>query len=258
MWTVATLLETPRPLLDASTRQSIRQATSLADLVVLVRGDAVVPLDQTDSVDRLWVALMQSERSSAARRRRMEAAIAKSVDLRAQLKTIQVESATWQASALKTTEVKKSLKMSIFILETKAARLSAQRAYRLESAEKIFCSLYVAIQARDRDITCRTGRLAESRAQQAAVHGVATAYYCWSQEATMAMCNGGDHALRVDRVLIYDPRRAIVGLWNRIRHHRVLWLLDPSITTAAITGIEASGLNPRELNINSCLCRLLA
>ena len=53
----ATLLEITRPLLDASTCQSIRQATSLADLVVLASMDAVVPLDQTDSVARFCVAL---------------------------------------------------------------------------------------------------------------------------------------------------------------------------------------------------------
>ena len=66
---VAILLETPRPLLDACTRQSIRQATSLADLVVLVSGDAVVPLNQTDSVAPLCVALAQSDQSSPVSRR---------------------------------------------------------------------------------------------------------------------------------------------------------------------------------------------
>ena len=72
---VAILVENSRPLLDASKRQYIRQATSLADWVILASGDAVLPLDQTASVDRLCVALAQSERSSAARCRRMEAAI---------------------------------------------------------------------------------------------------------------------------------------------------------------------------------------
>ena len=78
---VATLLETPRPLPDASTRQLNLQSTSLDDLVVFATGDAFVPLDQTFSVARLCVALAQSERSSAAHRRRIKAAIAESVDL---------------------------------------------------------------------------------------------------------------------------------------------------------------------------------
>ena len=106
---MAILLETSRPLLDASTRQP-RQTTSLADLAVLASEDAVVPLTQTDSVAGLCVALAQSERSSVARRRRMECAIAESVDLRAQLKTAQVEASAWQASALRTTGVIESLK----------------------------------------------------------------------------------------------------------------------------------------------------
>ena len=70
---VAPLLETSRPLLDASTRQYIRQVKSLADLFVLASGDAFVFLAQTGSVSRLCVALALSERSSAARRRSMEA-----------------------------------------------------------------------------------------------------------------------------------------------------------------------------------------
>ena len=132
-----------------------------ADLVVLAGGDAVVPLDQTHSVSRLCVALAQSERSSAARRRRMEAVVAEPVDLRAQLKTTQVEAATWQSAELKTIGVIESLKKSIFTLKTEAYRVSAQRADRLKSAENIISSLQLAIQARDREIsrlTCRASR----------------------------------------------------------------------------------------------------
>ena len=84
----------------------------------------VIPLYHTDSVVWLCAALAQSDRSSAARRRRMQAAIAEYVDLRAQLKTTQVEGATWQASALRTTGVIESLKNSIFTHETEASRVS--------------------------------------------------------------------------------------------------------------------------------------
>ena len=80
---IATLLETPWPLFDSCMRQSIRQATSLSILVVLAGGVVVIPLDHTDSVARLCVALAQSERSSPARRRRTEAEIAEPVSLRA-------------------------------------------------------------------------------------------------------------------------------------------------------------------------------
>ena len=77
-------------------------------------------------------------RNSAARRRRTETAIAESVGLRAQLNTTQVEAATWLAATLRTTGVIESLKKSIFTLETEVARVSAQRADRLEWAEKIY------------------------------------------------------------------------------------------------------------------------
>ena len=90
----------------------------------------------------------------------MEAAIAESVDLRAQLKTTLEEAATWQAAASRTTSVIEHLKKSIFVIETKTSRLSAQRGIRRESAERIFFSLQMAIQARDRKISRLTGRLA--------------------------------------------------------------------------------------------------
>ena len=74
----------------------------------------------------------------------------------------------------------------------------------------------------------------------------------------MAMCSGGDHALRSARGLIDDQRRIIAGLRNRLRHHRVPWPLDHHLTTAAIAGIDAPGMNPHELDLNSRLCHLLA
>ena len=159
---------------------------------------------------------------------------------------------------MRTTGVIESLKKSIFTLETEAFRVSAQRAERLESADRIVSSLQLAIQERDRKISHLTGWLAESRAQQAAIHTVATAYYRQLQETTMNMCNGGDHVLRATRKLIDDQRRVIVGLRNSLRHHRVPWLLDPSMATADINGIDTQVLNPRELDLNSRLCRLLA
>ena len=57
---VATILDKLLPQHDASGRQFIRQATSLADLVVLTSEDAVVPLNELGSVHRLCVALAQS------------------------------------------------------------------------------------------------------------------------------------------------------------------------------------------------------
>ena len=89
--------------------------------------------------------------------------------------------------------------------------MSAQRAERLKSAERIISSSQLTIQARDRTISRLTGRLAESRAQQAAIHRVATAYYRQLQEIIMAMCNGVDHALRAGRGRIDDQRRVIAG-----------------------------------------------
>ena len=47
---VASLLEALRPLLDASLRQSIRKADSLADLVTLANGDVVELTDHSDSI----------------------------------------------------------------------------------------------------------------------------------------------------------------------------------------------------------------
>ena len=74
----------------------------------------------------------------------------------------------------------------------------------------------------------------------------------------MSMCSGGDHALRSARGLIKDQRRVIDGLRNRLKHHGVTWPLDPIFTAAAITGVKAPGLNPRELDLNSRLYRFFA
>ena len=82
----------PCPLLGAPQRQSIRQAVSLADLVTLTNGDVIELIVHLDSIARLFVALAQSERTNATCR--IEAAIAESVDCRAQPKETQVELST--------------------------------------------------------------------------------------------------------------------------------------------------------------------
>ena len=66
----------------------------------------------------------QSEQSSTAHRRRMEAAIAESVDLRAQLQATQVEATTGQAAVLRTIDVIEYIEKSIFTLKTVASRVS--------------------------------------------------------------------------------------------------------------------------------------
>ena len=63
---VASLLETPRPLLCTSQRQSIRISDSLADLVTLLNGGVIESTDHSDSVARLRVDIARSERTSAA------------------------------------------------------------------------------------------------------------------------------------------------------------------------------------------------
>ena len=74
----------------------------------------------------------------------------------------------------------------------------------------------------------------------------------------MDTCNGGDYALRSARGFIEYQRCVIDVLRYRLRHHRVSWPLDPSLTAAAITGVDTPSLNHRELDLNSRLCRLLA
>uniref|UniRef100_M4C4X5 Uncharacterized protein n=1 Tax=Hyaloperonospora arabidopsidis (strain Emoy2) TaxID=559515 RepID=M4C4X5_HYAAE len=70
---VATLIETPRPHLDASLRQSIRRAESLADLTTLENDNIVEPTDHLDLIARLCVAIAQFEQASAACRQIAEA-----------------------------------------------------------------------------------------------------------------------------------------------------------------------------------------
>ena len=114
-------------LSDATSRQSIRQATSLTDLVVLASGDAVVPLFIKELIARLCVALTLSKGSSVSRRRRMKFAIAESVNLRTQLKPIQVKTATQQSASFMTNAVIKSLKQSTYTQDRSRSRVRLAR-----------------------------------------------------------------------------------------------------------------------------------
>ena len=199
------------------------------------------------------MALAQSEQTSDACRLRVEATIAELVDCCAQLKATQVELATWQASALNTTEVIESLKNSIFTLKTEAACVSAQRADRLVLADQMIASLNTDIYERDREIDQLTHRLAGSGLANVYIRGC-DGISRQLMEATVALCTGGDHALRVARRTMKDQRRIIAGQRNMLRLHHIPWPLEPNLATAAVAGIDASGLKPHELDPNSRLC----
>ena len=87
------------------------------------------------------MALATSERTSAARLRRMESAVLESIDLRHQLSTTQHEASQWQSTALRTTELVASLHKSIYTLEAAAARAFQHRDDRLAAAERMVTRL---------------------------------------------------------------------------------------------------------------------
>ena len=79
-----------------------------------------------------------------------------------------------------------SLRMSIFTLETEAARASSQRIDRLASADRMISSLHVTIQEQLREIYYLSRRLAEARSQHASLRWVGTAYHLHLMGANMA------------------------------------------------------------------------
>ena len=84
-WIIAILFESFRPLHDSFLRQFIHRAQTFGYLCTLAIGNVVYTDDHYADFACLCVALFKSRRESVSRLRRLQGAIAESVDLKHQL-----------------------------------------------------------------------------------------------------------------------------------------------------------------------------
>ena len=84
---IVTLMESPRPLFDTSLRQYLLRVCTLEDLNSLMTADFAPVVDHSSDIAALCVTLSQYHRENASLRRRMQAAVLESVDLKHRLST---------------------------------------------------------------------------------------------------------------------------------------------------------------------------
>ena len=166
---IATLLESPRPLLDSSRRQSIARARTLADLNALTTVDDVPDVDHSEDIASLCVALSQSHRSNVYLRRCIQAAVAESAELRHRLTTAR--------RSPRLGKVLPSRPPSSLTRLVSAAQAARHREDRLASAERVVATLKAGLVDRDRQIAQIMRQLADAEARHITVQGVATTYF---------------------------------------------------------------------------------
>uniref|UniRef100_H3GYQ5 Uncharacterized protein n=1 Tax=Phytophthora ramorum TaxID=164328 RepID=H3GYQ5_PHYRM len=256
---LVSLLLTSAPLPDdASLRQSILGANTLADILLAVRQD-VAPLPDTASeVADLRIKLAKSERVAAARLKRMETAIAESANTQHRLDTATHETAKWRAASLRTTELVESFNKTILQLKAQAKVDLQLESERTQAAERTIQGLNAELAARERTIDQLGRQLVEANAAQTVLRGVATKYFRDAQEAAVLACSGGDYALANAKRTISRQAEVILSQKAVIRHNGRYPVHDPHLAVAALVGVDVPGLDPRDLHLNARLCRILA
>ena len=74
----------------------------------------------------------------------------------------------------------------------------------------------------------------------------------------MASSNGDSHALRVMRRTVSSRHQVIRQQNTLLRRGNIQCPLDPNLAVDAAVGVDVPGLNSRDMDINSRLCRILA
>ena len=74
----------------------------------------------------------------------------------------------------------------------------------------------------------------------------------------MALCSGESHAIRVMRRTVSSQQQVILQQNSLLCRGNIQCPLDPDLAVAAAIGVDVPGLYPRNMDINSRLCRLLA
>uniref|UniRef100_H3H484 Uncharacterized protein n=1 Tax=Phytophthora ramorum TaxID=164328 RepID=H3H484_PHYRM len=250
---LVSLLLTSAPLPDdASLRQSILGANSLADILLAVRQDVAPLPDTAGEVADLRTKLAKSERVAAARLKRMESAIAESANTQHRLDTATHETAKWRAASLRTTELVESFNKTILQLKAQAKADLQLESERTQAAERTIQGLNAELAARERTIDQLGRQLVEANAAQTVLRGVATKYFRDAQEAAVLACSGGDYALANAKRTISRQAEVILSQKAVIRTQR------PLSAVAALVGVDVPGLDPRDLHLNARLCRILA
>ena len=122
----------------------------------------------------------------------------------------------------------------------------------------MIAELSAVIAARDRMINQLTRDIANAEARYTTVEGVAAGYFWQFQDATMDLCKGDGHDLRVMRRTVSSQQQVIRQQNALLRRENIQCPLAPNLAVAAAVGVDVPGLNPRDMDINSRLCRLLA
>ncbi|KAG7375678.1 hypothetical protein PHYPSEUDO_015622 [Phytophthora pseudosyringae] len=129
---------------------------------------------------------------------------------------------------------------------------------RVDSSQELIDDLRRQIQARNTDLERMSSQIVERDVAYAALQGVSSSYFSMIQEAARVVSNGGStRALRLVQDTIVAQQRTITQQKNIIRHSGKVTVSDPALAIAAASGVDAPGLSPSDLHLNTGLCRLL-
>ncbi|EGZ05445.1 hypothetical protein PHYSODRAFT_430552, partial [Phytophthora sojae] len=247
----------PAPAVDREVRRAALEATSVSELVSLLRGQHQ-PSSQASDVAALRVELESAWTINADLTRRLDSQAAVKADLEERLKTVEEERDRWKAESKKSSPLLTSFRKAM--AESEASLKSARKSQddKVKSALAHAKDLGRQLRERDSEIERLTQLLSARDAEYAVLQGISTKHFEQLQESARLLISGDAQPLRDAKATIKHQREVILRQKRVISRMGLLPMHDPHMAAAAAAGLDVPGLSPADLQLNARLCRILA
>ncbi|EGZ20643.1 hypothetical protein PHYSODRAFT_328731 [Phytophthora sojae] len=221
----------PAPAADREVRRAALEATSVSELLSLLRGQHQSS-SQASDVAALRVELESTRTINADLTRRLDSQAAVKADLEERLKTVEEERDRWKAESKKSSPLLTSFRKAM--AESEASLKSARKSQddKVKSALAHAKDLGRQLRERDSEIERLTQLLSARDAEYA--------------------------HLRDAKATIKHQREVILRQKRVISRMGLLPMHDPHMAAAAAAGLDVPGLSPADLLFNARLCQILA
>ncbi|EGZ29319.1 hypothetical protein PHYSODRAFT_322855 [Phytophthora sojae] len=205
----------PAPAADREVRRAALEATSVSELVSLLRGQHQPPSQASD------VAALRA---------------AVKAGLEERLKTVEEERDRWKAESKKSSPLLTSFRKAM--AESEASLKSARKSQddKVKSALAHAKDLGKQLRERDSEIERLTQLLSARHAEYAVLQGISTKHFEQLQESARLLISGDAQSLRDAKATIKHQREVILRQKRVISRMGLLPMHDPHMAAAAAAG----------------------
>ncbi|EGZ11062.1 hypothetical protein PHYSODRAFT_521221, partial [Phytophthora sojae] len=194
----------PGPAADREVRRAALEATSVSELVSLLRGQHQPP-SQASDVAALRVELESARTINADLTRRLDSQAAVKADLEERLKTVEEERDRWKAESKKSSPLLTSFRKAMAESEASLKWARKSQDDKVKSALAHAKDLGKQLRERDSEIERLAQLLSARDAEYAVLQGISTKHFEQLQESARLLISGDAQPHRNAKATIKTP-----------------------------------------------------